>query len=235
MPRRTTPTTAPRKTPVQARSTQLVADILQAAIRVLEREGAQRFTTIRVAEEAGVSVGSLYQYFPNKQSILVRLQTDEWGTTGATLDAILGDRARPPLVRLRAAIRAFFQSERDEAPLRIALADAAPVWRDAPEAQASRARSAAGLRAFVATAAPAANPSQRAFAGELIGATMSALGKQLSERSALTRGDIDRWADAVADMLGAYLAQLSARRSPLRVRRRAPAMARRTPGPTRPR
>ncbi|HEX3595288.1 MAG TPA: helix-turn-helix domain-containing protein [Polyangiaceae bacterium] len=89
MPRPARPITAPRKSPVQARSTQLVADILKAAVRVLEREGPQRFTTIRVAEKAGVSIGSLYQYFPNKQSILYRLQLDEWEKTGATLEGIL--------------------------------------------------------------------------------------------------------------------------------------------------
>jgi AcrR family transcriptional regulator len=60
-----------------------VADILQAAAQVLADEGAQRFTTARVAEKAGVSVGSLYQYFPNKASILFRLQTEEWRSTTA--------------------------------------------------------------------------------------------------------------------------------------------------------
>ncbi|MES2055969.1 MAG: helix-turn-helix domain-containing protein, partial [Pseudomonadota bacterium] len=55
-----------RKQPKQARSTDLVAAILEAAVQVLAKEGAQRFTTVRVAEKAGVSVGSLYQYFPNK-------------------------------------------------------------------------------------------------------------------------------------------------------------------------
>ena len=64
------------------------------SLHVLEREGAERFTTIRVAEAAGVSVGSLYQYFPNKQAILYRLQLDEWEKTGATIDAILGDTAQ---------------------------------------------------------------------------------------------------------------------------------------------
>jgi DNA-binding transcriptional regulator YbjK len=49
-----------RKRPRQRRSEQLVDAILEAAIRVLSREGAQRFTTARVAEAAGVSVGSLY-------------------------------------------------------------------------------------------------------------------------------------------------------------------------------
>ena len=67
-----------RKRPKQARSTELVAAILEAAAQVLAEEGASRFTTARVAERAGVSVGSLYQYFPNKAAILFRLQSDEW-------------------------------------------------------------------------------------------------------------------------------------------------------------
>ena len=70
-----------RKQPKQSRSEALVATILEAAVRVLAEEGAQRFTTARVAERAGVSVGSLYQYFPNKASILYRLQSDEWKQT----------------------------------------------------------------------------------------------------------------------------------------------------------
>jgi len=210
MPRRRPPLTAPRKLPVQARSTELVATILQAAIRVLEREGAQRFTTIRVAKEAGVSVGSLYQYFPNKQAILFRLQTDEWEATGATLDAILGDTARSTEQRLRDAIRAFFHSECDEAPLRLALDDAAPVYRDAPESRAGRQRSQGIVNAFVAAAAPRASVRQRDFAADLIFTTTTALGEQVSERR-LTRNEVDGWAEAVADMLSGYLAQLAPR------------------------
>jgi AcrR family transcriptional regulator len=208
VPKRPPPVTAPRKLPVQARSTDLVAAIRQAAIRVLEREGAPRFTTVRVAEEAGVSVGSLYQYFPNKHAILFRLQLDEWEATGATLDAILGDRRRPPAQRLRDTFRAFFHSECDEAPLRLALDDAAPSYRDAPESRAGRRRSGQIVSAFVVAAAPRASARQRTFAAELIFTTMTALGQQVSERRP-TRAEVDRWADAVADMLSAYLAQLA--------------------------
>ena len=75
-----TPRISTRKQPKQARSKQLVGEILSAAGRVLARDGARRFTAARVAEEAGVSVGSLYQYFPNKEAILFRLQTDEWSS-----------------------------------------------------------------------------------------------------------------------------------------------------------
>ena len=220
MPNLRRPVTSPRKHPVQRRSTELVATILAAAIRVLEREGAARFTTIRVAEVAGVSVGSLYQYFPNKQAILFRLQTDEWNATAAMLQAILADTSRPPHDRLNAAIRAFFDSECEEAALRLALADAAPAYRDAPEAQAHRERGAETERAFVAAAAPHATAAQRAFAGELIFATMSALGKHVSE-GRRSRAEVERWADAVSAMLVAYLAQLGARPPPHR-RPRAP-------------
>src|SRR5580692_10776868 len=78
MKTRQSPVVSARKRPQQERSTRLVADILEAAVRVLVREGAPRFTAARVAEAAGVSVGSLYQYFPNKEAILFRLQTEEW-------------------------------------------------------------------------------------------------------------------------------------------------------------
>jgi AcrR family transcriptional regulator len=60
----------PRKSPVQARSTASVEAILKATIQVLLRIGKERLTTTRVAERAGVSVGTLYQYFPNKTALL---------------------------------------------------------------------------------------------------------------------------------------------------------------------
>jgi AcrR family transcriptional regulator len=64
---------SPRKAPVQQRSEHTVEAILAAATRVLIKEGAVGFTTNKVAERAGVSIGSLYQYFPNKESILAEL------------------------------------------------------------------------------------------------------------------------------------------------------------------
>ena len=102
-----------RKQPKQARSAGLVATILEAAVQVLRSEGAPRFTTARVAERAGVSIGSVYQYFPNKASILFRLQSDEWRQTAELRRIILEDVQRPPLERLRAMVHAFIRSECD--------------------------------------------------------------------------------------------------------------------------
>lgn len=60
----------PRKSPVQARSTASVDAILHATIQVLLKIGKERLTTTNVAYRAGVSVGTLYQYFPNKKALL---------------------------------------------------------------------------------------------------------------------------------------------------------------------
>lgn len=63
----------PRKSPLQGRSQATCAAILEAAARILETDGRNGLTTNHVAERAGVSVGSLYQYFPGKEAILAEL------------------------------------------------------------------------------------------------------------------------------------------------------------------
>jgi AcrR family transcriptional regulator len=196
-----------RKQPKQARSTGLVIAILEAAVQVLAKEGAQRFTTARVAEKAGVSIGSLYQYFPNKAAILFRLQSDEWRQTTAMLRGILEEIERPPLQRLRKLVHAFVRSECDEAEIRVALNDAAPLYRDAPEARAARASGERTVQAFMREVLPKASEATRAMAGDLIKTTLSVVGKDFSE-SFRTPAEIEAYADAMADMFCAYLESL---------------------------
>ena len=199
-----------RKQPKQARSAGLVATILEAAVQVLAKEGASRFTTARVAEKAGVSIGSLYQYFPNKTAILFRLQSDEWRQTSQLLRDILEDVERPPLARLRTLVHAFIRSECEEAAIRVALNDAAPLYRDAPEAQEARASGNSTIQAFMREALPEASEAVRALAGDLITTTFSAVGKEFSE-TPRTPAEIEIYAEAMADMFGAYLASLGHR------------------------
>ena len=147
MPARTPVIVTSRKQPKQARSTELVATILEAAARVLATQGATRFTSARVAERAGVSIGSVYQYFPNKAAILFRLQSDEWRQTRSKLSSILGDESVLSFERLRALVHAFIRSECEEARMREALHDAAPRYREAAAADDTRAE---GERIFTA-------------------------------------------------------------------------------------
>jgi AcrR family transcriptional regulator len=197
-----------RKQPKQARSADLVATILEAAIQVLAKEGAPRFTTARVAEKAGVSVGSLYQYFPNKAAILFRLQSDEWRQTTEMLRVILEDVRRPPLERLRGLVLAFIRSECEEAEMRVALNDAAPLYRDAPEAQVARVSESSAVEVFMREVLPAASDATRALAGDLITTTLNAVGKRFSE-APRTPTEIALYADAMADMFCAYLEGLN--------------------------
>ncbi|MCD9004760.1 TetR family transcriptional regulator [Luteimonas sp. XNQY3] len=201
------PQISSRKRPQQARSTELVAAILQAAVKVLAEEGATRFTTARVAEKAGVSVGSIYQYFPNKAAILFQLQADEWRQTSEMLRRILEDAGKPALDRLRALVHAFIRSECDEARMRVALNDAAPLYRDAPEAQQARAAADRTFEAFMQELLPEASAATRALAGDLITTTFSVAGKRFSE-TPRTQAQIEAYADAMADMFCAYLKSL---------------------------
>ncbi|TKB14423.1 MAG: TetR/AcrR family transcriptional regulator [Mesorhizobium sp.] len=207
MIQRPSPSISTRKQPKQARATELVAAILQAAAQVLASEGAQRFTTTRVAEKAGVSVGSLYQYFPNKAALLFRLQSDEWRQTTDLLCGILEDVEIPPLERIRTLVHAFIRSECDEAAVRGALDDAAPLYRDAPEAQEARATANGTVEAFMRETLPEAADDARAMAGQLIIKTLSAMGADFSENPR-TEAEIEDYSDALADMFCAYLRSL---------------------------
>jgi AcrR family transcriptional regulator len=188
----------------------MVEDILEAAVRVLRRDGARGFNTVRVATEAGVSVGSLYQYFPSKEALLFRLQADEWRDTGDLLASILEDEALPAFDRLRRAVLVFFRSEREEAELRVALDDAGALFRDAPEARAQEAMARRRLRRFMKTLLPAASPAERAFAADFIGTGMSAVAEKLTERKR-GRAEVDAWAKASADMYCRFLEDLASR------------------------
>lgn len=78
----------PRKSPVQARSAASVDAILQATLQVLLTTGKERLTTTRVAGRAGVSIGTLYQYFPNKSSLLQAALKRHFDEVAAAVDEI---------------------------------------------------------------------------------------------------------------------------------------------------
>lgn len=91
----------PRKRPAQRRSRETVEAILDGAAQVFERHGYAAGTTNRIAERAGVSVGSVYEYFPNKDAIVVALAERELEKEREVLLATLtAGPAREPLAAL---------------------------------------------------------------------------------------------------------------------------------------
>lgn len=92
--------------------------------------------------------------------------------------------------------------------MRVALNDAAPLYRDAPEARATKEEGGRIVLAFLEEALPNASDATRVLAGDLITHTLSAVGKQFSE-SPRTDAEIEAYADALADMLCAYLDSLA--------------------------
>jgi hypothetical protein len=93
----------------------------------------------------------------------------------------------------------------------VALNDAAPLYRDAPEAREVRESGAEAVRTFLGEALPAAPDATRLLAADLLTDTLSAVGKQFSERPR-TPGEIAVYADALADMLCAWMERLGANR-----------------------
>jgi AcrR family transcriptional regulator len=112
----------PRKTPVQARSTFTVNSVLEATIQVLLKEGAGRLTTTRVAERAGVSVGTLYQYYPNKQSLLFALFEHHLGAVSNELKRACRESHNRALDAMVGAVsNAFINAKLERADISTAL------------------------------------------------------------------------------------------------------------------
>jgi len=98
------PALKPRKLPRQQRAEQTVAALLEAAARILESKGLDGLNTNKVAELAGVSVGSLYQYFPGKDALVVALLQRERAAFLAQAEgALAASTGREALERLVAA------------------------------------------------------------------------------------------------------------------------------------
>jgi AcrR family transcriptional regulator len=113
----------PRKRPLQARSEATVETILDAAARVLARESLAGFNTNRVAEVAGVSVGSLYQYFPNKAALCAALIDRAQTALAEAVETCIAAHAGRPLVDTLHALAAVLIEQQFGRPLLAAALD----------------------------------------------------------------------------------------------------------------
>ena len=120
-------TSSPRKSPSQDRSRQTVERILEAAARIFHEQGYAGATTNDIADEAGLSIGSLYQYFPNKDALLAALTKRHITTTTSSLADIIGRLPEDSGfdVILRAVVR-FLVEQHDLDDLHLLVMHTAP-------------------------------------------------------------------------------------------------------------
>ena len=194
----------PRKSPVQARSAASVDAILEATIQVLLATGKERLTTSRVAARAGVSVGTLYQYFPNKNSLLqavLRLHFAQ--VTSAVEEVCTAQRGQPLAAMGRALALAFLAAKmRDPATSKALYAVSSDV--DGLElARQIGVRMQADITAMLSTAAegPLQDP---ALVASIVQGAMAGVSRRLLESDAPDRNLASYGTELVA-MVDAYL------------------------------
>ena len=111
-----------RKSPRQARSTVTVDAIFDGTIQVLLSDGPTRLTTTRVAQRAGVSVGTLYQYFPNKRALLYATLERHLAMIADALEtACIKHRGEAVERMAEAVVRSYLQAKMTQAEASRAL------------------------------------------------------------------------------------------------------------------
>src|SRR5258708_19610481 len=108
-----------RKQPQQARAQETVRAILEATVQVVDRDGLDAATTTRIAEVAGVSIGSLYQYFSHRDAILTALQDREFKHALDLMETALPDRnlGKTPLKILSPLVKGLLPLSSKNPPL----------------------------------------------------------------------------------------------------------------------
>lgn len=119
-----------RRNPSQGRAQHTVAAIFKATGLLAAEEGGEALTTNRIAERAGVSIGTLYQYFPTKEAIVEAMVKEERARVMRELDALLartGEPGWPPDAVVREFVRVYVDAFASADPGRRALVKLA--WR----------------------------------------------------------------------------------------------------------
>ena len=158
MPRK--PLTEPRKLPQQERSRIAVEAILEATTRILTEEGYDKANTNRIAERAGVSIGSLYQYFPNKESLMTALMVQHSNEIVELVESKLTDCYNEPVeIVIPEIIKAVIAAHAIDPKLHQVLNEEIPQSERSQQMQKAEEKIVELLRSYLARWAD--SPNQR--------------------------------------------------------------------------
>lgn len=197
-------TLEPRKSPVQARSTASVEAILKATIQVLLKVGKERLTTTRVAARAGVSVGTLYQYFPNKSALLRAALQRHMDEVGQVLETVCREQAGSSLQEMATAlVTAFLDAKMKDAKASVALYS---VSSDADGARIAREMSLKANRAIVGMLATAKDKltTDPQLVASMLQAAMAGVSRRLLEAQS-PEGDFEKLRNELVLLVRVYL------------------------------
>lgn len=151
----------PRRTPRQRRSQETVEVILQATAQVLAEQGYAKASTNRIAKRAGVSVGSLYQYFPNKDALFQALIARHVHAQNASFSELFSvSLGSPPQELIRQAVRALVASHRVQPELHVLLISQLGGLEQAAELLSLDTRAIQALEAYFHVQASALRPME---------------------------------------------------------------------------
>ena len=201
----------PRKTPQQARSTASVEAILEATVQVLLQEGKLKLTTTRVAQRAGVSVGTLYQYFPNKASLLQALLKEHLDQVADAVEkACVLAEGKSLSEMADAIISAFVQAKFRHLDASVGLYAISDDVEGKRIAHAMHARAIKAMTALLKTACGVTIANPEVVASTLLSA-MAGVSRVTLERG-VTRTTMDTMGQELLVMVSAYLEASATRR-----------------------
>jgi AcrR family transcriptional regulator len=215
LPQRSQLLSEPRKSPVQARSAASVDAILEATIQVLLNVGKERLTTTRVALRAGVSVGTLYQYFPNKSALLQAAVKRHLDEVAEAVEQVCREQRGNTLQDMAAdLITAFLNAKMRDVKTSVALYAVSSDLDAARIVQQTGERCNMAVVEMLATSCDPLTKDPQLVASMLQGA-MTGVSRRLLE-SAVPEKLFDTWRQELIFFASAYLeASLASRNADL--------------------
>lgn len=204
----------PRKAPVQARSAASVDAILDATIQVLLRLGKERLTTTRVALRAGVSVGTLYQYFPNKSALLQAALKRHLDLVTVAVERVCREQTGKTLQGMASAlINTFLEAKMKDGKASVALYSVSSDVDGAKIAQQMGVRANEAIVTMLASARESLAKDPQLVASMLLSA-MAGVSRRLLESRAPEK-EFDTLRQELVFLVSSYLEACSARASVL--------------------